>query len=122
MSDANIEVKANAAVQENAKQEQIRKLELVPFVDILENSGKLTIWCEVPGACSETVNIEVNGKILNIEAGSTLKRHGQQIVFKRGFQISDAVDVENIQAKTKDGVLTLILPKKQQVVRKIKVS
>ena len=45
------------------------------------------------------------------------------LLYKRSFQLSDAVDVENISAKTQDGVLTLTLPKSERAkVHRIQVQ
>ena len=36
------------------------------------------------------------------------------MLYKRSFQLSDAIDVENISARTQDGVLTVTLPKSER--------
>ena len=98
-------------------------LEVMPLVDILDGADGVTMWFEVPGANSGTVNIEVKNHVMSLNAESSLRRNGKRIVFKRRFQLSDGVDIEKISAKTQDGVLTLNIPKSErEKVHKIKVN
>ena len=98
-------------------------LELRPAVDIIEGEEGVTLFFEVPGANAKTVDVEVNDGVLYVSARSSLSRRNRPIVYKRAFQISDAVDVENIGATTRDGVLKLVLPKSEKAkVHKIKVG
>ena len=106
-----------------AKAPEAELLEMRPAVDIIECEEGVTLFFEVPGANAKTVDVEVNDGVLYVTAKSSLKRNGRQIVYKRAFQISDAVDVEKISAKTVDGVLKLVLPKSERAkVHKIKVG
>ncbi len=96
---------------------------LMPAVDILESVDNVTLWFEVPGANAETVNIEVKDGILSLKAASSLRRNGKPLEFRREFRLADGVDVEKIGAATKDGVLTLVIPKNEHAkVHKIKVQ
>ena len=98
-------------------------LVLMPLVDILEGNDGITMWFEIPGANSKTVDIEIKNRIMTMTAASSLRRDGHAIVFKREFQLSDGIDIEKISAKTQDGVLTLILPKSDSAkVHKITVE
>ena len=97
--------------------------EVVPVADIVEENDKAMVYFEVPGTNSKRVKVEVKNSTLTIEAESYLERHGKQVLFKRSFELSDAVDVDNIKAKTEDGVLTLTLPKSESAqVKKITVE
>ena len=97
--------------------------EVVPVADIVEENDKAMVYFEVPGTNSKRVKVEVKNSTLTIEAESYLERHGKPVLFKRSFELSDAVDVDNIKAKTEDGVLTLTLPKSESAqVKKITVE
>jgi HSP20 family molecular chaperone IbpA len=97
--------------------------EVTPVADIVEENDKATVYFEVPGTNSKQVKIEVKNSTLTIEAESYLERHGKPILFKRSFELSDAVDVDNIKAKNQDGVLILTLPKAESAqVKKIAVE
>lgn len=99
------------------------KIEVRPAVDILESNEGLKIIFEVPGANSEMVDVEVDNGILSVKADSVLTKGGYPVRFARAFQLSDAVDIERITAKTADGLLTLHLPKSARAtVHKIAVQ
>ena len=109
--------------EETKPAEEIERVELRPAVDIIESEEGVCIFFEVPGANAKSVEVEVNDGVLYMTAKSTMTRNGRPILYKRAFQISDAVDVENITAKTTDGVLKLVLPKSEKAkVHKIKVG
>ena len=100
--------KSNQELEE-AKTKQV--IEVRPAVDILESADGLKIVFEVPGANAGTVNVEVENGILSVKADSAITKGGYPVRFSRAFQLSDAVDIEKITAKTCDGLLTLNLPK-----------
>ena len=114
----------NIAKNENAEAAVPEALfEIRPVVDITENAEGVTLCLEVPGANAKTVDVEVKYDVLYVSAKSSLRRRERQIVYKRAFQLSDSVDVENISAKTEDGVLTIVIPKSEKAkVHKIKVN
>ena len=117
-----IESPAEPAAEE-VKAVEIEPVELRPAVDIIEGADGVNLFFEIPGANAKSVEVEVDDGVLYVNAKSTLTRKGRPVVYKRAFQISDAVDVEKISAKTVDGVLSLILPKSEKAkVHKIKVS
>lgn len=92
----------------------VRYLEVIPAADIIDEEKDAVLILEVPGANSKSVSVEVKNQVLSVEAKSTLTHDGAPLLYKRAFQLSDAVDVENISAKTQDGVLTLTLPKSER--------
>ena len=107
--------------EEVKKNEQY--MEVVPAADIIVSEKNAVISLEVPGANSQTVKVEVKDQILSMEALSSLTYHGMQLLYKRSFQLSNAVDVENISAKTQDGVLTVTLPKSERAkIHRIQVQ
>ncbi|OQA88448.1 MAG: 18 kDa heat shock protein [Lentisphaerae bacterium ADurb.Bin242] len=98
---------------EVAKKEE-KFLEVIPAADIIDEEHDAILSLEVPGANAKTVTVEVKNQLLTVEAKSTLCHCGAPLLYKRSFQLSDAVDVEHITAKTQDGVLTLTLPKSER--------
>ena len=98
--------------EEMKKNEQY--MEALPAADIIDSEKEAVISLEVPGANSKTVTVEVKDQVLTVEAKSWLTYHGAPMLYKRSFQLSDAIDVENISARTQDGVLTVTLPKSER--------
>lgn len=56
---------------------QQETLEIMPLVDILDGSDGVTMWFEVPGANSKSVNIEVKEGVMTMTAASSLRRDGK---------------------------------------------
>ncbi len=115
---------ADAVAGEPVKAEEaVQTIELAPAADVFESRDGVTVELEVPGARSETVDVEVKNRVLCVTARSRLLRGDRQIVYKRAFQLSDAVDYENVTASVADGILTIELPKSEHAkVHKIKVN
>ncbi|NDY72752.1 Hsp20/alpha crystallin family protein [Desulfobacter hydrogenophilus] len=106
---------------ENKAIEKTRELRTAtPSVDIYENENEILLYADMPGAHKDdvTVNIE-NGK-LSISGIRRLDRQGVSnweefvdVEYVRNFSIPQSINVEDVEAKLKDGVLTLHLPKSE---------
>ncbi len=104
----------------------------VPDVDILEDGERITLLANLPGTAQEEVDLSVENGILTIDAKPTLQAPdgyslaGQEWdygTFHRTFQLSEAVQVDKISATVKHGVLTVKIPKRDEVkTRKIEIG
>lgn len=96
-----------------------------PQVDIVEKDGNYILTAELPGVKPEDVNVSVENDVLMIsgekrEENETEKsgvyhserRYGK---FSRVFSLNGQVDTEKIDANYNAGVLTLTLPKREEV-------
>jgi HSP20 family protein len=102
-----------------------------PNVDILERADELTVSADMPGVRSEDIDINFENGLLTIH-GRVQPRHreGNYLLceygigdFYRTFQVGEAIDSGRISAEYRDGVLTLHLPKVDEVKpRKIAVQ
>ncbi len=105
---------------------------LVPPVDIFETDEGLCVVADVPGVTKDAIDVSVDDEVLTIKAaakselpGTPVREEYELLNFYRQFQLSDAVDRENIQADLKHGVLVIRLPKKEAAKPKqiaVKVS
>ncbi len=102
-------------VKTTGHRQDTESVELMPPVDIAEDSENFTMVFEIPGANAGSVKVEVENGVLNVEAASTLRRGTHPVVFKRAFRLSRAVDIAKVSAETRDGVLYLTLPKAEHV-------
>ena len=101
--------------------EKTRKLKsATPSVDIYENEHEILLYADMPGVHKDdaTVNIE-NGK-LSISGIRRLDHQGVSnweefvnVEYVRSFSIPQTINIEDVAAKLKDGVLTLHLPKSE---------
>lgn len=92
-------------------------------VDLSENDDSYTVKAEIPGVRKEDIDIRIDGSQLTISAevktekedkedGRVLRRERQQGFASRSFTLGCPVDETRSDARYKDGVLELKLPKK----------
>jgi|SRR6186713_2995783 len=93
-----------------------------PAVDILETDGEMTIKAELPGIEAKDVTISLDNNVLTLRGERRTDReishenyHRMERAygsFYRSFAIPAFVDVENVRAEFRNGLLTITLPKK----------
>jgi len=92
----------------------------IPRVDIYETEDSLVILADVPGVDENLIDINLEKNILTISAQVEVERpenYGLAYAeydmgdYQRSFTLSNEIDQDNIQARVKDGVLRLYLPK-----------
>jgi len=96
-----------------------RRAVATPPVDIYENDDEVLVVTDVPGATAEGLNIHFDKDQLFIEATTTpfdedlnpLFREFGSVDYRRVFELAHGIDVENITADLKSGVLSIHLPK-----------
>ena len=93
---------------------------LMPKVDIVESYSGLRLWADLPGVDESSVEVElvdgvlsIRGRVATDEAERLQPLHAEYAVgnFDARFRLSNAIDGERIQAKLRNGVLELQLPK-----------
>ncbi len=103
---------------------------VAPPVDIFETEDAIVVIADLPSVGKEDVDIRVEDSILTIRGKATysppadlLREEFSLDGYFRQFQLSDEVDQEKISAETKNGVLTIHLPKAEKSKpRQIKVK
>ncbi len=96
-----------------------------PLVDIFENNEAVIIMAELPGVDQHDIEVKVEDATLTIRGerkqDSGFRQENYHRIeryhgpFQRSFALPLAVDREKIQAACDKGVLTITLPKKQEV-------
>jgi len=93
-----------------------------PRTNLLENGDGFEVRAELPGISKDDISIKIQGNYLEIsgkraiEAPEGYKAHRNErsaTTFSRSFTLPDEVDAEKVDAKLKDGVLYLTLPKSE---------
>lgn len=77
---------------------------LTPAADVYENDEGLLIICDLPGVAQSDADISFHEGLLTIDARR----------FKRTFVVPESIDASQISARLADGVLTLVLPKREE--------
>ena len=90
-----------------------------PAVEIYQNNESIVLLAEMPGVDEESVEITYERGILEIKGSahrdsfedySLVRSEAPLGNYKRTFKLIEDVDVENIEASIKCGVLKLVLP------------
>lgn len=95
-----------------------------PAMNVHETNDAYHLELNVPGRRKEDFNVSLESGMLTIsyeekkeekqEDYKTLRREFQFKSFKRSFQVDDNIDTDAIQARYENGILKLLLPKKEQ--------
>ncbi|HEY7658725.1 MAG TPA: Hsp20/alpha crystallin family protein [Burkholderiales bacterium] len=114
--------------QSKAREEQ---LVLRPLVDIFEDAHGITVQAEMPGVSRDRLNIQADRNNLTIEGDAVIDMPAgmeaiyadvQATRYARSFVLSGELETDAIDAKLKDGVLTVRIPKRSEFrPRKIEV-
>ena len=104
------------------------KLEWAPSVDISETGAEYVIRAALPAVKKEDVRVTVDAGMLTL-SGERRQKEDQKDEkfhkvetyygsFSRSFALPDAVDQAAIRAESKDGVLTIHVPKTRAETKK----
>jgi HSP20 family protein len=102
---------------------------LAPPVDIYETEDAIMVVADLPGVSHDEVDVRIEDGILTIKGRSDYEPPADLVRgefslqgYFRQFQLSDEVNQEGISAQSKNGVLTIRLPKAEKSKpRQIKV-
>lgn len=102
----------------------------IPAVNIKETADSYSVEVAAPGMLKKDFKVELEGNLLTIsserneekeETGDEryVRREFSYQAFQRSFTLhKEVVDVEKIQARYEDGVLRLLIPKKEEAKQK----
>lgn len=102
----------------------------IPAVNIKETSENYEVEVAAPGMTKNDFRVQLEGNILTIGSEKTTDKEDKSDVrytsrefsyqsFSRTFTLQkDVVDTEKIQAKYQDGMLHLLIPKKEELKEK----
>jgi len=118
MSDQTLDVRQENEI-ETPKRASDRRI-FTSRADIIENEHEFVVIADVPGADDKSVEITLERNVLTLRATPPAEQpEGYSLVyseyavgdFERSFVLSDQIERDGIQARVKDGVLRLHLPK-----------
>jgi len=95
-----------------------------PAVDIFETEGEIVVKAELPGMERKDITLNLEKNVLTLKGERRFEKETKDDnyhriersygTFSRAFSIPATVDEEKIRADYKDGVLKIVLPKKEQ--------
>ena len=100
-----------------------------PAVNISENEKNYVLEFAVPGIEKKDIKIDMNEDVLTVSSEtkneSEENKNGYKrkefsyTAFSRSFYVPEDVNTEKIEANYKDGILSVSLPKQEEVKNKI---
>lgn len=119
-------------VRENREATRAQREQYVtPAASVLESGDSYLLRVEMPGVNREGLELGVEKNELTIVGrktipaveGTVLHRESRTENFRRVFELDPSIDTSKVSAKIEQGILTLTLPKAEQVKpRKITVE
>ena len=95
-----------------------------PAVDIYEQDGNIVMKAELPGVDPKAVDIRLENNTLTLRGERKLDKEVKEDsyhrveraygAFSRSFTLPTVVDQGSIKAEYRDGVLKLVLPKREE--------
>ena len=125
--------KETAAVEQQQQHTKPREEQtaLRPPVDIFEDAHGITVQAEMPGVSKDRLKVQADPNSLTIEGEAIIDMPAgmepiyadvQSTRYARSFVLSSELETDAIDAKLKDGVLTIRIPKRSEFrPRKIEV-
>jgi HSP20 family protein len=96
-----------------------------PAVDIKEEVNQFVIHADLPGVEIKDIDIALENGVLTLKGQRAIEqkeetenyRRVERVrgTFLRRFSLPDAVDAEKVTAKCRDGVLEVLVPKRETV-------
>jgi len=108
----------------------------VPAVNIVESKDEYRIDVAAPGLDKEDFKIQVDKNVLTVSSEKeenheendekVMRREFSYCSFRRSFSLPETVNADKIKANHKDGILQIVVPKREEAkekpAREIKIS
>ena len=102
-----------------------RTAEFLPTFDIKETKDAYVVQADLPGVKEDDVEISVNGSVVTVAGKREQEQRdeGDQYfaversygTFARSFSLPDGANLDDVKADLKNGVLTIMIPKRPEV-------
>jgi len=93
---------------------------VIPAVDIFENEGEILLHADLPGVRKKDISLNIDNGKMTLSGvrylpatGAATWRELADVEFRRTFAVPQSIEIANVHAELKDGVLRLHLPKSE---------
>ncbi len=106
----------------NLDDQSFENSDWTPVVDIYETDDSFIVKAELPGVKKEDVHVNIENGLLTIKGEKKVetedkKRHRVECSygsFMRSFTLPQSVAIDKVEAKYKNGILNLVIPKEKK--------
>lgn len=98
----------------------------VPAVNVMENDSEFRLEVAAPGLNKDDFKISLDNDIITVSGEKKTetsdknekftRKEFSYTSFQRSFSIPEFVDVDSINANYKDGIMHIVLPKKEEAI------
>ncbi len=103
---------------------------LSPEIDVKETHDALEVSAEIPGISQEDIDVSLHDGVLTISGEKKVENQGEDVdyrfseraygCFSRDIPLPDGVNMDDIHAAYKNGVLIVTLPKTEQAMKEFR--
>jgi HSP20 family protein len=124
MNTQNSQLTERSAQDPAQTQRRNAQAALQPALDIFEDSDGITLEADMPGVSKDRLNVHVEGENLILEGrlhfempeqAQALYADVRSTIYRCSFVLSRELEVDNIRANLKDGVLQVRIPKRSEL-------
>src|SRR5712692_9972973 len=114
----------NTAMRENRETDSRQSEQfLAPAASLIEDADGYRLQIEMPGVNKEGLEVSIENneltitgrRSLSVVEGTLIHRESRREDYRRTFDLDPSIDADKISAKIDQGVVTLSLPKAEQV-------
>jgi len=100
------------------------RLEVTPASRVDESDEAFTLVVELPGVSEKEIELTLEDRTLSVTAENTVERFKDhtlvlteipEVRYRAAFELPERVDTANLKAATRNGLLILTLPKREEV-------
>lgn len=98
---------------------------VTPAIDFIEGENEFNVTCELPGLEEKDIDVSIASNVLTLKGtksseneqkkGRYYKKETWSGSFQRTVALPHTVDSENISAQLTNGILRIVLPKKEEL-------
>ena len=106
------------------------EINFVPKSNVYEDNKAYYIEVELPGVDKKDIKIEVNGSVLTVKGqrkneveekdGNSYRFESSYGEFQKSWDTGDNVNVNEVNAKSENGIYKITLPKKKEAQKEVR--
>ena len=102
----------------------VSRVEVTPATRVGESADALTVTVELPGVSENEIELTVEHRTLTVLAENTVQSFKDytlmlteipEVRYRASFELPERVDTAGIKAASRNGLLILTLPKREEV-------